>query len=436
MHEEETGSKTPKPGFFSRLFTAKHVEAPPDEDQAAAESAEAREQAPAEAPAEEEEYVPPAGFDMAPGAEEAIEEQKKRGVFARFFGKKEEKPPEEAVESETAEGEVAPEEAAEPAAAQSAEEPVVKKSWFQRLRERLRAGSGSFIQSIRAAIGMSGKLDDDTAEQIEDILVASDVSMETTLKIVDRMRKRAKKENIEGADAIMQLLRETLEEVFEGNARVFQPKNPEGPYVVMVVGVNGVGKTTTIGKMAKRCQDAGLKTMMVAGDTFRAAAIEQLEIWSQRTGSEFMKSKMGADPSGLAYDALQAAKARNIDVVFIDTAGRLHTKTSLMEEFGKISRVCKKVIPDAPHETLLVLDATTGQNAVQQVKLFSEASDVTGIVMTKLDGTAKGGILISIRDQFDIPVTLVGVGEGIDDLRDFDPEQFAAALFQEEKEAV
>lgn len=417
---QEPEQKPRKPGFFSRLFTAKHVEGAPEEGGPTVETlAEQPESA-------EEEYAGPAGFNIQPEVAEAEPAETKRGMFGRFFGKKEkpEAPSEaaEAGEAEVAEPELVP---AEP-----------KKNWFQRLRERLRSGSGSFIASIRAAVGLSGRLDDDTIEAIEDILVASDVSMDTTMKIVDRLRRRVKEERAEGADAIMHHLKEILEEVFIGNAKVFEPKNPDGPYVVMVVGVNGVGKTTTIGKMAKRCSDAGMKVMLVAGDTFRAAAIEQLEIWAKRTGADFMRSKMGADPSGLVYDALSAAKSRKADVVFIDTAGRLHTKTSLMEELGKISRVCDKVMPGTPHETLLVLDATTGQNAVQQVKLFSQSTNVSGLVMTKLDGTAKGGILITIRDQFEIPVTLVGVGEGVDDLRDFDPEQFAAALFGEEKEAV
>ncbi len=430
--EEQSTAPTPRrPGFFSRLFTAKQVEAPTEEVPAGT---------PESAEAETDESSPfaagPAGFNLQPELEDAPAEpvEKKKGIFARFFGKKDapDAPAEPTEESGEAPAESEASEMAEEEKEAFTAAPTVKKSWFQRLRDRLRLGSGGFIAAIRAAIGLSGKLDEDTVEQLEDILIASDVGMDTTLKIVDKMQKRAKAERIEGADAIMALFRETLEEVFLGNVKTFEPKNPDGPYIVMVTGVNGVGKTTTIGKMAKRCRDAGLSVMLVAGDTFRAAAIEQLEIWAKRTGCEFMSSKPGADPSGLAFDALKAAQARNIDVVFIDTAGRLHTKSSLMDELGKIDRVCKKVIPDAPHETLLVLDATTGQNAIQQVKIFSSAANISGLVMTKLDGTAKGGILITIRDQFDIPVTLIGVGEGVDDLRDFDPEQFARALFSDE----
>lgn len=415
MSEETPQENKPKkPGFFSRLFTAKEVAPPPEEPSAA-------EEAPAAPPTSDIFAQGPEGFDAQPVLEEAAPQEKKGGLWGRLFGRK-----------ETPAGQPAAEEPA-PTPEPAAEAPIEKKSWFQRLRERLRRGSGNFVQAIRAAVGLSGRLDDDTVEKLEEILIASDVSMDTALKIVDKMRTRARKEGIEGAEPIMQLFRETLEEVFTGNAKVFEPRiTPGEPYVVMVVGVNGVGKTTTIGKIAKRLNDAGLKVMLVAGDTFRAAAIEQLEIWAQRTGSEFVKSKMGSDPSGLAFDALQTAKARGIDVVLMDTAGRLHTKTSLMDELGKVSRVCKKIIPTAPHETLLVLDATTGQNAVQQVKLFSSAAPLTGLVMTKLDGTAKGGILVTLRDQFDIPVTLIGVGEGIDDLRDFDPAQFANALFGED----
>lgn len=404
--QQQPDTKGRKPGFFSRLFTARDV------------------QAPSEPPAEESAAPPEPPPAVAASSAPVQEPEKKGGIFGRWFGKKEQAP-------------------ADPAPATEAVLPVPQEGvgeveemgWFERLRDRLRKGSGSFIASIRSAVGLSGRLDDETVERLEEILIASDVSMDTALKIVEKMRKRARAENIEGRDAIMKLFRETIEELFVGNVKSFEPGNPDGPHVVMVVGVNGVGKTTTIGKMARRCRDAGLDVMLVAGDTFRAAAVEQLEIWSQRNGCQFMKGAPGADPSGLAFDALQQAKARGVDVVFIDTAGRLHTKTGLMDELKKISRVCTKIIPNAPHETLLVIDATTGQNAVKQVQEFSRTVPLTGLVMTKLDGTAKGGILISIRDQFDIPVTLVGVGEGIGDLRDFDPEQFAAALFAEEKVA-
>ncbi|MCC5874784.1 MAG: signal recognition particle-docking protein FtsY [Candidatus Sumerlaeia bacterium] len=419
--QDEPTESTPKarrPGFFSRLFTSKGIETPLEEHQTPTQEEPSSEPAPPEEIPEQPSG--PEGFDLQPALEEAeTDPGKKRGVFSRWFRRKEAPPesPDQEAGEEQPPAEIEPE--------------PPKKSWFERLRERLRRGSGSFIASIRDALGMSGKLDEETLEQLEDILIAADVGMETTMKITKRLQERAREEKAEGAERIMEVFKEVVTEVFTGNVKPFEPKNPEGPYVVLVTGVNGVGKTTTIGKMAKRCRDAGLKTMLVAGDTFRAAAIEQLEIWAQRTESDFLKSKHGADPSGLVFDALKTAKSRNIDVVFVDTAGRLQTKSSLMEELGKIHRVCDRVQPGSPHETLLVLDATTGQNAVSQVQAFQKIIPLSGLVMTKLDGTAKGGILLSLRDQFNIPITLIGVGEGIDDLRDFDPEQFAAALFEE-----
>lgn len=309
-----------------------------------------------------------------------------------------------------------------------------KKSFFQRLRERLSFTRRSLFDGIRAALGLSGKLDEETIEEIEAILLQSDVSMETTLKIVGKMQKEATKRGDDmSQEEMLQLFRDAVREILEQAAPGFNPKPPRSgdPYVVMMVGVNGVGKTTTVAKMAKRCTDAGLKTMLVAGDTFRAAAVEQLELWSQRIGCDFMKAEQNSDAAALCYNALQKAKANGTQVVFIDTAGRLHTKTSLMEELVKVDRVIKKIVPEAPHETLLVIDATTGQNALSQVKTFSERIPVSGLVMTKLDGTAKGGILLSILDQYKIPITLIGVGEAAEDLRDFDPEQYAAALFGE-----
>lgn len=386
-----------KPGFFSRLFTARDVAPPPEELPSMTD-------------------VPRVEEQPEPVVVETAEE-KKPSFLERLFGTAKKEAP-----------------AAPPVVEVVPAPPVAApKSWFERLRDRLLTTSGSWVNAIRSVVGMSGRLDDATVEQLEEILIGADVGMETALKMVERMKKRARAENIEGADNIMRLFRETVAEVFTGNVKPFNPGRPEGPYVVMVVGVNGVGKTTTIGKMARRCRAAGLKTMLVAGDTFRAAAVEQLEVWAKRTGSDFIRGKDGADPSSLAYDALNQAKANGVDVVFMDTAGRLHTKTSLMDELGKISRVIGKILPGAPHETLLVIDATTGQNAVQQVKMFSAATPLDGLVLTKLDGTAKGGILITIRDQFNVPVTLIGVGEGADDLRDFDPEQFVAALFGEGK---
>ncbi len=442
-----------KPGFFSRLFSWKKVENAEEKAQAeippldipAYKSLDAvpRDQVTPALPAqgfasqseiEKPAEAPPVSEVPPPPPSAAEEPQRKSGWFGSLFGARETvpAPPPEPVPDvvEITREQRDAEREAERRALEEAQ-----KSWYDRLKERLQKTSGGFINAVRSAVGLSGRLDDETAEKLEEILIGADVGMETSIKIVDRLRKRARAEGTEGADAIMKLFQEVLTDVFTGNMKTFQPRATPGvPYVIMVVGVNGVGKTTTVGKMAQRCADAGLRVMLVAGDTFRAAAVEQLEIWAQRTGSEFMRSKHGADPSGLVFDALNSAKAKNIDVVFVDTAGRLHTKTSLMDELGKVGRVCARVIPDSPHETLLVLDATTGQNAVQQVKIFSAAVPVTGLVMTKLDGTAKGGILITIRDQFDIPVTLIGVGEGVNDLRDFNPGQYARALFGEATE--
>ena len=305
-----------------------------------------------------------------------------------------------------------------------------KRGFFARLKERLAKTKDSIIGRIKRAIRLSGKLDEGLIEQIEEILIQGDVGPETTAKIVEQLRQRDDARKAENADQVTAVLKDILRNIVEHHERQLQI-GPDRPYVILVIGVNGTGKTTTIAKMARRFRDQGLTTMLVAGDTFRAAAIEQLEIWAKRTGSDFVSQDMGSDAGSVCYDALQAARARNTDVVLIDTAGRLHTKVNLMEELKKVVRVIRKVMPDAPHETILVLDATTGQNAISQTKIFGEAVPLTGIVMTKLDGTAKGGILIAIRDLFDIPVVMIGVGETQEDLRDFDPTEFVDALFEE-----
>jgi len=404
--EEQQAPARRKPGFFSRLFTVTETEAPAEE-------------------AVSNEPVP----DVDEVADAPLEDEKKEGYFKRLFGKKKE-------EAEEEEQEAPPPEEEPVAAAAEEIEPLPKKSWFRRLMERLGQTRRSLIGNIRAVLGLSGKLDEETVEELEAVLIQSDVAVPTTQRIIERMKSRLKRGGgEESTEGLLELFKESVRDILENSAPGFEPKAPqEGPYVVMVVGVNGVGKTTTVAKMAKRCQDAGLNTMLVAGDTFRAAAVEQLEIWAERTECDFVKAPHGADAAALCYDAMAKAKARGTQVVFIDTAGRLHTKTSLMDELGKIERVIQKQIPDAPHETLLVLDATTGQNAIQQVKLFNEAVKVTGLVMTKLDGTARGGVLLSVLDMFRIPITLIGVGEGADDLRDFDPDEYARALFGEEEE--
>jgi fused signal recognition particle receptor len=274
----------------------------------------------------------------------------------------------------------------------------------------------------------SGKkqIDDDMLEELEELLITSDIGVQTTMDLMQTITKQIGR--IKGPDQLI----ETLKQELLVHLKRFPPPPAAAlttPHVVMVVGVNGVGKTTTIGKLAAKAAQKGDATLIVAADTFRAAAIEQLGIWAERAGAAMVSHKANADPAAVAYDGMEAAKARKMDTVFVDTAGRLHTKVNLMEELKKIRRTIAKIIPDGPHEILLVLDATTGQNALSQAKLFHEALGVTGLVLTKLDGTAKGGIVFSICQSLNIPLQYIGVGEGIEDLQPFDPEQFADALF-------
>jgi fused signal recognition particle receptor len=269
------------------------------------------------------------------------------------------------------------------------------------------------------------QIDDDMLEELEELLITSDIGVQTAMDLMQTITKQAGR--IKGPEH----LKETLKQELLAHLKRFPPPPApvHKPHVVMVVGVNGVGKTTTIGKLAAKAVQKSAATLIVAADTFRAAAIEQLDIWAQRAGAGIVKHKADADPAAVAYDGIEAAKARNMDVVFVDTAGRLHTKVNLMEELKKIQRTMAKLIPGAPHEILLVLDATTGQNALSQARMFHEALGVTGLALTKLDGTAKGGIVFSICQSLNIPLQYIGVGEGIEDLQPFDPEQFADALF-------
>jgi len=310
------------------------------------------------------------------------------------------------------------------------EEPK-KKGFFTRLKNRLSKTKDNIITKVKQAAILHGKVDEELLEEIEEILIQADLGVETTMKIVDDIRKESRARGIREASEMIVLFKEVLLEIIQKHERLLE-LGEERPWVITVVGVNGTGKTTTVGKLARHFQDQGLSTMLVAADTFRAAAVEQLEIWAERSGSQFVKQAMGADPASVCFDALHSARSKKIDVVLIDTAGRLHTKVNLMAELQKVFRVIKKIMPDAPHESLLVLDGTTGQNAISQMKLFSEAIPVTGVVMTKLDGTAKGGVLIAIRNLFDIPVLKIGIGEQVEDLRDFNPEEFVSALFEEE----
>jgi fused signal recognition particle receptor len=290
-----------------------------------------------------------------------------------------------------------------------------------------------FSRISKAVVGKS-RVDDDVLDQLEEILVTSDVGVETTLKIIARLQDRAAKDKYIGTAELNTLLKEEIAALLQenniGGAGDFSIPGNAHPYVIMVVGVNGVGKTTTIGKLAYNFRKEGKSVLLGAADTFRAAAIDQLKIWAQRAGVPVITQNMGSDPASVAYDTVNSAIARNTDVVIIDTAGRLHNKINLMNELSKIRNVIQKLIPDAPHEILLVLDASTGQNAIEQARQFTAATEVNAIALTKLDGTAKGGVVIGISDQFRIPVKYIGVGEKIEDLQVFDREEFVDSLFK------
>ncbi|HPI34996.1 MAG TPA: signal recognition particle-docking protein FtsY [Prolixibacteraceae bacterium] len=291
----------------------------------------------------------------------------------------------------------------------------------------------SVFSKLSRAIAGKSKVDDAVLDNLEEVLISSDVGVETTLRIIERIEKRVSRDKFLGSEELNRILREEIIALLEDNRQAdvsdFELPKQEEPYVIMVVGVNGVGKTTTIGKLAWNFRQAGKKVMLGAADTFRAAAIDQLQIWADRVEVPIVKQKMGADPASVAFDTLKSAKASGTDVVIIDTAGRLHNKVNLMNELTKIRNVMQKVIPGAPHEVLLVLDGSTGQNAFEQAKQFTKATDVTGMALTKLDGTAKGGVVIGISDQFRIPVKYIGIGEKMSDLQLFDRREFVNSLF-------
>jgi fused signal recognition particle receptor len=293
-----------------------------------------------------------------------------------------------------------------------------------------------FSKLTRAVVGKN-KVDDEVLDNLEEVLVTSDVGVETTLKIIKRIENRVSKDKYVSADELNAILREEitalLEENKAGEVKDFEEQLNKKPYVMMVVGVNGVGKTTTIGKLAHQFQKAGKNVVVGAADTFRAAAIDQLKVWGERANVPVIAQQMGSDPASVAFDTLQSAMNQNADVVIIDTAGRLHNKVGLMNELTKIKRVMQKVVPDAPHEILLVLDASTGQNAFEQAKQFTEATEVNALALTKLDGTAKGGVVIGISDQLKIPVKYIGVGEKMEDLQLFDRRAFVDSLFLQDK---
>ncbi len=291
----------------------------------------------------------------------------------------------------------------------------------------------SVLMRIARSIAGKSKVDDEVLDNLEEILITSDVGVETTLRIIERIENRVARDKFIGTDELQRILREEIMGLLAENDNEVSENFLEvssKPYVIMVVGVNGVGKTTTIGKLAAKFKAAGKNVYLGAADTFRAAAIEQLEVWANRVQVPLVKQQMGSDPASVAFDTLNSAIANNADVVIIDTAGRLHNKVNLMNELTKIKRVMQKLVPDAPHEILLVLDASTGQNAFEQAKQFTKATEVNALALTKLDGTAKGGVVIGISDQFKIPVKYIGVGEGVDDLQFFNKKDFIDSLFE------
>lgn len=312
-------------------------------------------------------------------------------------------------------------------------------SWFTKdnketLDKGLEKTKESVFSKIARAVAGKSKVDDEVLDNLEEVLITSDVGVDTTLRIIERIQARVARDKYVGTDELNKILREEIAELLAENNTTdgsdFSLPEDKKPYVIMVVGVNGVGKTTTIGKLAAQYTKAGKKVVLGAADTFRAAAVEQLVVWGERVGCPVIKQEMGSDPASVAYDTLSSAVSTGADVVLIDTAGRLHNKINLMNELTKIKQVMKKIVPDAPHDVMLVLDGSTGQNAYEQAKQFTKATDVSSLAITKLDGTAKGGVVIGISDQFRIPVRYIGVGEGIDHLQVFNRQAFVDSLFQ------
>ena len=342
----------------------------------------------------------------------------------------EEEPESETLPPEAAEEEEAWEEEDEswPEEEGAGEESAPKRGFFRRLRQRLKGTRQKFVRRIDRLVLGKKVIDEDLLDELEEILITSDLGVKTTGLLLRKVADKVKRKELSDPARLMEHIREEIRGVLSVEAPVLDYRAHK-PTVIMIVGVNGTGKTTTTGKLANQLKLQGLKPMLVAGDTFRAAAVEQLSIWGERVGVPVIKQKSGSDPSAVVFDALDAAVSRDIDVVLMDTAGRMHTKVNLMEELKKIHRVINKKMPDAPHEVFLVLDASTGQNALSQAKLFKEQIGLTGLILTKLDGTAKGGIIAAICDELQIPVRYIGIGESLDDLRPFDPEEFTNALF-------
>lgn len=310
------------------------------------------------------------------------------------------------------------------------EEPKEKpQNLFTKLKEGLAKTRNGIKEKVNGVLANFRKIDEELFEELEEILIMSDMGVETTQKIIESIKKKVKLRNIINPQDIKDLLKEEISELLgDDNSKLDMLGTPS---VITIVGVNGVGKTTSIGKIAHKLKISGKRVIIAAGDTFRAAAIDQLEVWGKRAGVDIVKHQEGADPGAVVYDAIQSAKAKNADILICDTAGRLHNKKNLMNELGKVERIIQRELPDSSKEVLLVLDATTGQNAVQQARIFNETTKLTGIILTKLDGTAKGGIIVSIKSELNIPVKFIGVGEGMNDLQEFSPKDFVDALFEE-----
>lgn len=412
-------------GFFDK-FKKKKKQEEADEEILSQTEAEQAEAADDSVPGEEqpEPYAP----QPAPEAETAPEEpltsdDPEAQESTEIPEEPEDIPQAEEAQPESAEEE--PEEAEIPTE-DGAEEPK-KVGFFEKLKNGLKKTKDGFMSKLELLMNSFTKIDEDFFDELEETLILSDIGAETSMEICDKLRQAVKRTGATDPADVKKLLREIIAEMLTGGNELRLDTKPS---VIMVIGVNGAGKTTTIGKLAANLKSQGKKVIVAAADTFRAAAIDQLNVWTDRAGVDIIKHSEGSDPAAVVFDALSAAKARGADVVLCDTAGRLHNKKNLMEELKKIARVISREVPDASVETLLVLDATTGQNAVNQAKLFSESAEITGIVLTKLDGTAKGGIIIPIKNELGIPVKLVGVGEKIDDLQPFSPEDYVQALFE------
>ena len=306
--------------------------------------------------------------------------------------------------------------------------------FFDKIKEGLSKTRDAMHDKIATVVPIGGRVDEEILDEIEAILIESDIGLDTAVEIIEELRSAVRSEKISDGEGVMRMLQEQLAEAValgsDGSLPLGVDSLPGMPFVILVVGVNGAGKTTTVGKLAKQYADAGKKVLVAACDTFRAGAVAQLDVWAERAGVDIVRAQQGADPAAVAFDALAAARNRKVDVLLVDTAGRLQNKTNLMEELKKIRRSLAKQDPQAPHETLLVLDATNGQNALSQAREFNDATELSGLALTKLDGTAKGGIVVALRKEMDLPVKLIGVGEGVDDLQPFDGETFARALFE------